>query len=86
MEDKQRGVIVLIFALILLGVSFAVNAFDLLAPFGDTKVGEGFGTLCGSEGECKVFCGSNMGRCLEYCKLNQDNEVCNKIFVGGLEI
>jgi hypothetical protein len=80
MNDKTLGIIILVAAIVLLGLTFYVNVTDALSFWDDPLVGEGFGTLCHSEEECRTFCHNNRGRCNEYCNENPTNELCDTIF------
>lgn len=42
--------------------------------------GVGLGNLCSGEDECISFCQNNRGQCEDYCKRNNENELCKKVF------
>lgn len=83
MEDKKLGLLLLVIAILLLGFVFYVNVSSVLAPLENPLVGKGLGRLCSNEIDCTNFCQDNMGRCRTYCQENPENELCDKLFLGG---
>ncbi|MAG02250.1 hypothetical protein CMI42_02840 [Candidatus Pacearchaeota archaeon] len=79
MQDKSLGILIIILSIIALGLVFYVNTSNILNNFFDTEIGEGLGSLCSDEQDCKNFCNNNMGQCLDYCK-NRFHPLCRTIF------
>ncbi|MBI3334427.1 hypothetical protein HYZ97_02985 [Candidatus Pacearchaeota archaeon] len=81
-RDYKIGIFLLLLLIVLLGISFYVNAQDSFSSLADPLSGEGFGTLCSDEENCREFCFTNRGQCDSYCKANPANELCSRLFRG----
>ena len=79
-NDRVIVLIILTLALAALSFVFFVNINNNFEYLADPLVGDGLGTLCSSETDCKNFCSSNRGRCNEYCRENPSNNLCNILF------
>jgi len=79
-NDSLILIIILVLAIVGLGFVFFVNINDSFAYLADPLVGDGLGTICSSETNCRDFCQNNRGRCDEYCSSNPSNDLCNTLF------
>lgn len=70
------GITILISAVLLLGVTYAVNAANLFRFLDEPLIGGGLGPLCSSLSDCQDFCHTSKGRCDSYCQANPTNRIC----------
>ena len=87
MEDGNILIILAISAFLLLGFSLFVNINNPFSFLANPLAGNGFGTLCNSEDDCRDFCSNNLGRCNDYWRENPSNELCNSLLrsIGYLD-
>lgn len=84
-KDVKIGIVILIIAILLSGITYVVNSANLYDAIGffsflnKPLMGEGLGPLCSSLSDCQNFCHKNMGRCNEYCQANPTNKICDSI-------
>jgi len=82
-DDKKLGVLLIIIAVLLIGFAFYANISNMFAFLTDPLAGDGFGSLCGNERDCREFCSNNRGICNNYCDENPANGLCSKLLVNG---
>jgi len=80
MEDENILIILVAGLFLLLGFSLFVNINNTFGFLADPLAGDGLGTLCDNEENCRNFCRDNFGRCSDYCAGSPSNELCNKLF------
>ena len=80
MEDEKILIILVVSSFLLLGFSLFANINGIFNFLANPLVGDGLGTLCNSEQDCKDFCQNNFGRCSDYCTKNPSNKFCSSLF------
>ena len=78
MEDEKILIILVVSSFLLLGFSLFANINGIFNFLANPLIGDGLGTLCNSEQDCKDFCQNNFGRCMSYCADNPSNELCDR--------
>ena len=84
-KDVIIGITILILAVLLLGITYTVNAADLFRFLDKPLEGDGLSLLCSSLSDCQDFCQKNMGRCTSYCQANPANKICDLITANDFE-